>query len=664
MLPGLRRRPQIEVGIEDDLSVEERPRSSQEEESFLEGEFGKNNIPIAIPLFSDEIFKKIPKEPSSDKKDISVKFGQFDVIIPGRIQENKIEDNIIKDYNDDFPVEYQYDYSSDEDLIANYDIARVFVKATSTEVPYEVTGKVESSNSLSSGEDSTSDGRTTKPEVTVTPEAAATSTSEKLASFVPAVTTTRVPAKEQLTANKLDTNEKVDSVKLGEKKKSTSIGGVAATVVGGEKGPQIASTETPRVAKDGTDETAEQEVEKKGVADEESTSMEAKNDPNATNDSNTIVENVEEVLPKSLTRGQLTVATTEKSETSESQTESPAPKTTAPFSRFKPTVSAATNRAVSEIDEKSSVTIPSVFRFLPTLSSGRRDRPSLRERAKALRAITTLSQALRTSTQSSSETSSTAISLSHQKKSTPSPEVPISPTPLNQPPVQLKATKTRVEPDKSNEADEQRRDTQERGLKGDASASVVGEPLLRDPIGAVWETGQADANQLSSKPNAATSGENNDEQLSKAQLQEKLRLLQEKLAKLATDAEVLTKRPTQSTESTTTQSTTIQSSSSLVTGPIRVVKVTTPPPTTLSSQPQPTRAPTTQLKATTLPGQEETKFPNFPTSDVQDELRAAVEAGLRNLGSFVIWSDSPRVVPPPTRPSPVFRPSRRVAKVN
>ena len=35
------------------------------------------------------------------------------------------------------------------------------------------------------------------------------------------------------------------------------------------------------------------------------------------------------------------------------------------------------------------------------------------------------------------------------------------------------------------------------------------------------------------------------------------------------------------------------------------------------------------------------------------------QAGLRNLGSFVIWSDSPRVVPPPTRPSPVFRPSRK-----
>merc|ERR1711971_835261 len=168
-------------------------------------------------------------------------------------------------------------------------------------------------------------------------------------------------------------------------------------------------------------------------------------------------------------------------------------------------------------------------------------------------------------------------------------------------------------------------------------------------------------NQLSSQPNAGDG-----EDLSKAQLQEKLRLLQAKLAKLASDAEVLTKKPSQSTESTTMTpttrtTTTTQSSSSLVTGPIKVVRVTTPPPTTLSSQQQPTRAPTTQLKATTLSSQEET---NFPKSGVQDELRAAVEAGLSNLGSFVIWSDSPRVVPPPTRPSPVFRPSRRVAKVN
>ena len=82
---------------QDDLSLEERPRSSQEEEQFLEGEFGKNNIPIAIPLFSDEIFKKIPKEASAKEKDTSVRFGQFDVILPVGREQNKIEDNIIKD---------------------------------------------------------------------------------------------------------------------------------------------------------------------------------------------------------------------------------------------------------------------------------------------------------------------------------------------------------------------------------------------------------------------------------------------------------------------------------------------------------------------------------------------------------------------------------------
>jgi len=663
LLPGLRRRPQIEVGRDVDLSVEERPRSSQEEESFLEGEFGKNNIPIAIPLFSDEIFKKIPKESSSDKKDISVKFGQFDVIVPGR-EENKIEDNIIKDYNDDFPAEYQYDYGSDEELIANYDIARVIVKATSTEAPYQV----ESSNIVSSGEAGTSEGGTSKPEFKVTPEAAATSTSsEKLETFVQAAST-EVPAKvnEESTANKLDTSKKVDSVKSGEKKKKTEGFG--------KKGPQIASTESPGVAKEGADETAKQgeAAEKKGAAKKESTAAEAKNGPNATDNSE---ENIEEVEQKSLTRGQLTVATTEKIEPSVTETESQgAVKTSEPFSRFKSTVSAGTS---SETDEKSSVTIPSVFRFLPTLSSGRRDRPSLRERAKALRAITTLSKALRTSTQSTSEEAGSSTTIRVQKKSTPSPVVLSSPTPISQPPVQLKETiKESAEPDKRKEAEadeEERLDTQERGLKGDSSASAVtGAPLLRDPMGAVWKT---DANnQLSSKPNAETGegetdvdhlskkkGETDVDQLSKAQLQEKLRLLQEKLAKLATDAEVLTKKPT---TTSTTQSTTTQSSSSLVTGPIKVVKVTTPPPRTLSSQQQPTRAPTTQVKATTLPGQQETKFPNFPTSGVQDELRAAVEAGLRNLGSFVIWSDSPRVVPPPTRPSPVFRPSRRVDKVN
>merc|ERR1719234_341131 len=104
-----------------------------------------------------------------------------------------------------------------------------------------------------------------------------------------------------------------------------------------KKGTKIAPTETPTVAKEGSNEAAAEqgeEAEKKGAADEESTATEAKN---ANNDSSKIVENEEEEdVQKSLTRGQLTVAVTEKAEPSEIQTKSPAEKTTAaPFSRFK-----------------------------------------------------------------------------------------------------------------------------------------------------------------------------------------------------------------------------------------------------------------------------------------------------------------------------------------
>ena len=583
-----------------------------------------------------------------------MKFGQFDVILPGS-EENKVEDNIITDYNEDFPVEYQqYDYGSDEALIANYDIARVTVVVSTTEPPYEVTTKVNSISSV--GEESiksvSSDDNTINPEVTSATQES-TSTPTAATKKVPS----KVSGKEASATNKLDKSKKVNSVKSGEEKKSASIG-VATTVSGDKKGLEVASTETPRVAKggadgdakEGADEVAEQgeEVEKKGTTGEESIVKEAKDGLNATDDSKEIVEDVEEVLQKSLTRGQLTVAVPEKSEASE--TESPAVKTSAPFSRFKPPVPsvAGESRLVSEIDEKPAVTIPSVFRFLPTLSSRRGGRPSLRERGKALRAIATLSKAIRTSTQSSSETSSTTIIPLKQKTLTASPkEEPRSPAPLRQPLVQIKETKKVTETEakadiiKETDVDKKMADRQELGLKGDSSASPmpsVGEPLLRDPIGAVWETddgqtkiganrlqtnigdGPTSANQL--RPNKDASTET--DELSKAQLQEKLKLLQEKLARLASDAEVLTKKPTQ----TTTMSTTTQSPSSLVTGPIKVVRMTTSkPPTsaTMSSHQQPTRAPTTQMKATTLPSQEQTKFPNFPTSNVQDELRAAVE---------------------------------------
>ena len=153
---------------QDDLSLEERPRSSQEEEQFLEGEFGKNNIPIAIPLFSDEIFKKIPKEASAKEKDTSVRFGQFDVILPARGREqNKIEDNIIKDYGD---LDYQYDYKSDEELILNYDIGRLAVRST-TEVPIKKPGHRAESKESKRKETKSEDFTTTSnPQVAVTSE--------------------------------------------------------------------------------------------------------------------------------------------------------------------------------------------------------------------------------------------------------------------------------------------------------------------------------------------------------------------------------------------------------------------------------------------------------------------------------------------------------------
>lgn len=630
--------------------MEERPRSSQEEEQFLEGEFGKNNIPIAIPLFSDEIFKKIPKEASAKEKDTSVRFGQFDVILPGVRQQNKIEDNIIKDYGD---LDYQYDYKSDEELILNYDIGRLAVRST-TEVPIKKPGhKAESKESKRKETKSEDFTTSSNPQVAVTSER---SSAQKQ---LEAPSTKSTPAK--VSGSEESQTSKAEKKDLSANKKLPTIGRGATLVSGGEKEePQIAQTETSLVATKGSHKvTAEEgEAEEKGAAtDEKAPQTTIASDQK--DESNKIDQDVEEVLEKSLARGEPTVITDLVTEASEVE---PEKTTTAPFARFKPTT---TSVSKPETDEKAGVTIPSVFRFLPTLSSGRRDRPSLRDRAKALRAITTLSKALRTSSSTTKATTEAPTTKASLPK-TPTAKLPTKPTPLHQPPVESK----------HSDNDDDNQGSQD--LKGGANASA----LLSDPSGAVWQTaGHAntnqhslkpsaneptDSDQLSSKPGQVT----NPEELSKAQLQEKLRQLEEKLAKLATDAEVLTKKPTQSTttQSPKTMSTTTTSisSSSLVTGPIRVAKVTTSPlATTLSNQQQPTLAPTTQVKVTTWSsGQEETKFPNFPKSGVQDDLRAAVEAGLRNLGSFVIWSDSPRVVPPPTRPSPVFRPSRKVAKVN
>ena len=180
-------------------------------------------------------------------------------------------------------------------------------------------------------------------------------------------------------------------------------------------------------------------------------------------------------MEKSLARGEPTVINDLVTEASEVE---PEKTTSAPFARFKPTT---TSVSKPETDEKPGVTIPSVFRFLPTLSSGRRDRPSLRDRAKALRAITTLSKALRTSSSTTKATTEAPTTKASLPK-TPTANLPTKPTPLHQPPVEAK----------HSDNDDGNQGLQD--LKGDANASA----LLSDPSGAVWQTaGHANTNQHS-----------------------------------------------------------------------------------------------------------------------------------------------------------------------
>ena len=235
-----RRRPLVE---QDDLSLEERPRSSQEEEQFLEGEFGKNNIPIAIPLFSDEIFKKIPKEASAKEKDTSVRFGQFDVILPARGREqNKIEDNIIKDYGD---LDYQYDYKSDEELILNYDIGRLAVRST-TEVPVKKPGHKAKSKESKRKETKSEDFTTTS-----NPQVAVTSERSSAQKQLEASSTKSTPAK--VSGSEESQTSKVEKKDSSANKKLPTIGGGATLVSGGEKKePQIVQTETSLVATKGS----------------------------------------------------------------------------------------------------------------------------------------------------------------------------------------------------------------------------------------------------------------------------------------------------------------------------------------------------------------------------------------------------------------------------
>ena len=247
---------------QDDLSLEERPRSSQEEEQFLEGEFGKNNIPIAIPLFSDEIFKKIPKEASAKEKDTSVRFGQFDVILPARGREqNKIEDNIIKDYGD---LDYQYDYKSDEELILNYDIGRLAVRST-TEVPVKKPGHKAKSKESKRKETKSEDFTTTS-----NPQVAVTSERSSAQKQLEASSTKSTPAK--VSGSEDSQTSKVEKKDSSANKKLPTIGGGATLVSGGEKKePQIAQTETSLVATKGSHKVAaeEGEAEQKGAATDE-----------------------------------------------------------------------------------------------------------------------------------------------------------------------------------------------------------------------------------------------------------------------------------------------------------------------------------------------------------------------------------------------------------
>jgi len=81
--PNFRRRPQIlrrtterhRITTTTSPARDSSGKVAESPRSFLEGEFGENNIPIAIPLFengelSDDIFKKIKKQPNSEIKNI------------------------------------------------------------------------------------------------------------------------------------------------------------------------------------------------------------------------------------------------------------------------------------------------------------------------------------------------------------------------------------------------------------------------------------------------------------------------------------------------------------------------------------------------------------------------------------------------------------------
>jgi len=420
------------VALEDEDITEEVPRSRGEEEIYLEGEFGANNIPIAIPLFSDEIFQKIPKDQPSE-------FG------------DKIEDNIIRDF-DDVP-EYEYDYNNDEALIANYDIPKVVEDTTSVKFVFQ--------------EDTTVGNIIKTLDINREEPEAEEITTEKINKFVP--TLVKV-TKEVITKSEQETTETPD-----ENTSKTAPSKSSISEVTNEDKAFVAKSEPS------TEEPSENTNDKK-------------------KSEVTVITVVSEVTVLE------SIVTTESSQQPESTTQE----------------------------------IPSVFKFLPTLSTNRRDTP------------------------------------------TPSTSSAVDTT--------TKHTKVEIEEATTTKTDKVTPSTTEQ--------SITDQP---------------------------------------------------------------------STKESTSEETSVQSTTQSPT--LKTVIITEPPeivPVVTKSVQQ--ESPKVDVSSTTLSPVivtgsstgSSSKFPNFPpsTAGLEEELRQAISAGLNNLGSFVLWSDSPRVVQEPTRPSPVFTPQK------
>ena len=540
----------------------------------MEGEFGRNNIPIAIPLFGDEIFQKIPKITVESN---SVKFGQFDII------NVRDKDNEIKDH-DEIP-EFQYDYLSDEELIANYDIPRVVFKTT-TFPPSDI-------------------------EIGSTTEI-----------FLPTVPT-KQPSKSHLlnllNESAQDTEEKVQLSK--------------------EKSEQVLSRNI-------TDEKL-QVVKKVSPLEEKETKATLEPFARFTPSTARPVSSDEDVLVWEFTARRMEDETTS-------------------------TTRAATSTE-GKAQEDSKVTVPSVFRFLPTLSSGRRDRPCV---TRALCGNTTPRADLDIETQSTTGNPTTT-------KDPIKVDASSSPT-----------TKVDVE----------------KGIPHRTIGSLI------STTSSIVYTPTRSTSKIHSASNKSygiitsqsiTNSETKPSSLVVSQAEETSRPIQKKLTENDLDVQTTILSASSaiavSTQTTTTPSRPIPTRSSTVSSSLSKARVSTERPTITEaateadtaifneedrssavlrdptggvwkgktrSQTSPLDSPTASKTTATRPFRPITTTPSsFLISSetglspgVEEELRQAVAAGLSNLGSFVLWSDRPRVVKP-TRPSPVFTP-RDWQKIN